>query len=661
MPDQAITIPGYTALSQFEKQGGMGTIYLGKQEATHREVIVKLMNSSADPDQRVRFAREVLIARILERSIPNEHVLASIDHGELATSGSSETTPYLVYPYIKYGSLSSQLSEKPWETWSLLTIADIVMQAAEGLFHLHKNGFAHQDVKPSNFLWTPVRVAEQPDRRKHIWLIDFGATQLEDKPGVQTNSPIGTPGYLAPEQLARQVRCSADQYALAVMARLLLTGDFPLAKHGSPITTPLTRLNPQRLHEREIDRVMLRAMALRPDSRFETIIQFAQSLQNAIRKQEQPAFYNSPTESVAPPPNHQTSHPPYPPFPPPPVQKAPERLIIPPIPHSEPYKSVNELPSTPQPSHTPVAFNQHSLPIFRLQNPISEELPERPNLLTWSPDGSALLCTFPDEAPLLFTENPTEIPASFATAHCACWSPDSRFLAFSMKNDRQPPEIQFWSPDAPKKIYPQFPFRRGTAIYGIDWSHSSGLALWLENELLNSDLSALPTPHPRLPFPRPILSLGDMQCSRYTVLRWSPDGEWLAAGASNGKLICWHAGSPLYKQQPLIESVSSLCWSPDSTILLIAFSNSKKIMFWNLRTGAIAWENVPDRPRTVSISPQNAQFVVATDSALFFGNIDHAALTASGQGQRHVAWSRTNRLATLDPRDETRLVIYQTP
>src|SRR5205823_4981396 len=113
--------------------------------------------------------------------------------------------------------------------------------------------------KPSNFLWSSVDPTQHPLRRVHIWLIDFGAAEPERK--TRSLTVIGTPGYMAPEQIDKYIRCSADQYSLAVMARLLLTGSRPPIRDdlAHALYTPLTHLNPKRLlHKQEIDHVVLK-------------------------------------------------------------------------------------------------------------------------------------------------------------------------------------------------------------------------------------------------------------------------------------------------------------------------------------------------------------------------------------------------------------------
>ena len=127
--------------------------------------------------------------------------------------GSEKPRLYLVYRYIEHGSLADLLTlEKPWETWELPHITDVIAQAAEGLFHLHKSGIVHQNVRPNTLLWMPTDPKSNPLRRIHVWLSDFGAAEPEQN---------GDGSY------------AVDQYALALLARLFLTG------HEPPLTQRL--------------------------------------------------------------------------------------------------------------------------------------------------------------------------------------------------------------------------------------------------------------------------------------------------------------------------------------------------------------------------------------------------------------------------------------
>ncbi len=151
-----------------------------------------------------------------------------------------------------------------------------------------------------------------------------------------------------------------------------------------------------------------------------------------------------------------------------------------------------------------------------------------------------------------------------------------------------------------------------------------------------------------------------MYCDQLTTLRWSPNGEWLAAGSNNGQIACWHSPTGRFFQyQPLKKHIRSIDWSPDGRLLVVAFAN-KRVLFWDLQTGHIEQAVLPESPRMIGISPQTGHVAVATERMLFFfESYSDPAPTAIHPGQLFAAFSSDNKLATLDERDGNTLVIWQ--
>lgn len=664
-------IKGYQNLRLIRSQGGMSQIYRGTRVETGQEVIIKLMPAPKDEQEALEFQRrfnqEILIARLST----SNHLLAATDHGDFPIYGSDEPRLYLVYPFIEYGSLADLLNfDSPWETWELPHIADIITQAAEGLFHLHKSGIVHQDVKPNNFLWMPTDSGQNPLRRIHVWLIDFGAAEPERK--GKSREVKGTLQYLAPEQLQGDIKYSVDQYALALLARLLLTGHEPPSINESTtlLYTQPTHLNPLRLSEPEIDYVLLKALAPYPEDRFTSVVEFAQALQNAILKQIRHNPYTIPSEPSPTLPQQQLAKPLVPSAPlrweeistQKPIPATPQELIyLPPLNPPKPYQP--PLPRDGSRSRTaPRIYAGPSLPFIPARKWHTVKLPNTLKMLSWSPNGAELVCTFYQDLPLLVNVNqPVETLHSFAHGHSACWSPDGRFLAFSMHDENNPQaEIRFCDRTIPKNRNRLLDFHQPEPIRGLDWSQRGFFAIWLDRQLLVYDLSRI-WAQKHLPGPSYTLSLGDnMFCDQLTTLRWSPNGEWLAAGSNNGQIVCWQPHTARYfKQQPLKKNIRSMSWSPDGRILIVAFAN-KQVLFWNLQTGQISQAELPETPRMVSISPRTGQIAVATEKTLFFFEHMNALVpTAMHPGRLYAAFSPDNKLATLGQDDENELIIWQ--
>ena len=159
------------------------------------------------------------------------------------------------------------------------------MQAADALQHAHNHHLIHQDVKPSNFLVRERSGRVLPD----LLLMDFGIAKMTTATATATQSIRGTPAFMAPEQWRGQPQPVTDQYALAVMAYLLLTGRTPFSgrmeqvmhEHFMVQPQPPSSLNPTL--SPLLDAVILRALEKEPAKRFPSILEFARACQEALQ------------------------------------------------------------------------------------------------------------------------------------------------------------------------------------------------------------------------------------------------------------------------------------------------------------------------------------------------------------------------------------------
>ncbi|AXI81451.1 serine/threonine-protein kinase [Peterkaempfera bronchialis] len=179
-------------------QGGMGTVYLGRTLAG-RAVAVKVIRRElgADPGFRRRFGQEVDAAR----RVSGFHTAAVVD------ADASADRPWLVTEYIAAPSLDQVIDRHgPLPEAALYALG---AGLAEALAAIHAVGVVHRDLKPSNIL-----LAEDGPR-----VIDFGIARALDRTQVTlTGYQVGTPGFLAPEQLTgADVTLSVDVFALGVV------------------------------------------------------------------------------------------------------------------------------------------------------------------------------------------------------------------------------------------------------------------------------------------------------------------------------------------------------------------------------------------------------------------------------------------------------------
>jgi tRNA A-37 threonylcarbamoyl transferase component Bud32 len=229
-------------------EGGMGAVYRARQRKLERLVALKILSRelSADPAFAQRFLRE---AQALAR-LQHPNIVSLYDFGEAAG------TYFLVMEYAEGLNLRQVLLRgglKPREALA------IVPQICDGLQYAHEAGVIHRDIKPENVL---------VDRYGRVKITDFGLARILGQAGPSvtitgTGQVMGTPQYMAPEQLAssRDVDHRADIYSLGVVFYELLTGNLPRGRFDLPSRRIAIDVR--------LDDVVLRALEQEPDLRYQ--------------------------------------------------------------------------------------------------------------------------------------------------------------------------------------------------------------------------------------------------------------------------------------------------------------------------------------------------------------------------------------------------------
>lgn len=242
-------------------RGGMGVVYRAYDLRLKRPVALKLVAPPLARDEqfRERFARESELVMSLEH--PN--VVPIYDAGDV------DSRVYLAMRLVDGTDLRSLLrAEGPLEPERAVAIC---IQIAAALDAAHARGLVHRDVKPSNVLL---------DSSGHVYLADFGLTRTLDDEGngASDEHAVGTPAYLAPEQLeGRPADGRADVYSLGCVLFECLTGE-PVFVRDSRLAVAWAHLEeepPQPSRRRAglpeaIDAVVGRALAKDPEQRFAT-------------------------------------------------------------------------------------------------------------------------------------------------------------------------------------------------------------------------------------------------------------------------------------------------------------------------------------------------------------------------------------------------------
>jgi serine/threonine protein kinase len=277
--------------------GGMGRVYLAEHVKMGRPSAIKVLHPAmaADAEAIGRFNREAANASRIDH--PN--VAAIYDFGE-----THDGLLYLAMQYVEGETLTEILKRNG--ALPPIRASDITRQAAEGLHAAHALGIVHRDFKPDN-----VMVTTDPAGIDTVKVVDFGIAKASREHGqgvTRTGMVIGTPEYMSPEQLAGEtIDAPSDQYALALVAFNMLTGDlpFPAASTGSLAVMRLTQL-PRTLAEvrpdvawpNELQTVIGKALDRDPSNRYPSTRDFAYALHAAIVTMPSQALTRSQTRPM---------------------------------------------------------------------------------------------------------------------------------------------------------------------------------------------------------------------------------------------------------------------------------------------------------------------------------------------------------------------------
>jgi serine/threonine-protein kinase len=263
-------------------QGGMGEVYLARHVLMGRPCALKVMNQalSQDPDAVSRFNREATNA-------------SRISHPNVCTVYDFGLTPdglvYLAMEFVEGRALSELLDDTG--PLPVHRAAELVAQCAHGLQVAHDLGIVHRDLKPDNIMVTPGR------DREIVKLVDFGIAKAAETAGGQrvtrTGFVVGTPEYMAPEQLAGDpLDGRSDQYGLALVFYRAITGVLPfegtsaqetLVKRLTDPPRPLAVARPDVPFPAGLQGVMDRALARDPEARYPTVTGFAEAVSAITR------------------------------------------------------------------------------------------------------------------------------------------------------------------------------------------------------------------------------------------------------------------------------------------------------------------------------------------------------------------------------------------
>jgi serine/threonine-protein kinase len=252
--------------------GGMSSVYRAYDTLLERRVALKVLHEqfARDGDYVERFGREA--RSVAQLSHPN--IVTVIDRGE------QDARPFIVFEYVNGENLKEIVDRE-----GQLPLRDALglgIQVGRALAFAHANGLVHRDVKPQNVLL-------DEDGRARV--TDFGIARSLDVEGLTiTGTVLGTSNYIAPEQArGERVAAHTDIYSLGVVLYELLVGEVPytgdtfVAVAMRHVNDPVPSVAERRPDvPPRIDWALQRAMAKRPEDRFESMDDFVAELEACV-------------------------------------------------------------------------------------------------------------------------------------------------------------------------------------------------------------------------------------------------------------------------------------------------------------------------------------------------------------------------------------------
>lgn len=267
--------------------GGMGEVWEAQRDdgAYEARVALKLLPPGLDSDERQAHALQE--TRLLAR-LNHPHIARLLDAGR-----TDDGRPYFVMEAVDGRPLDEACHGQPLDTrlgWML--------QLADAVAHAHRHGLVHRDLKPANVL---------VDADDQVKLLDFGiAHALDRAPDAEPAARSLTPGYASPEQArGERVGAASDVYALGVLLHVVVTGVLPYGREAGSATAMLHavlddapsapsqavsdasggRGVPRRQLVGDLDAIVLKALAKRPEARYGSVEALAADLRRLLARE----------------------------------------------------------------------------------------------------------------------------------------------------------------------------------------------------------------------------------------------------------------------------------------------------------------------------------------------------------------------------------------
>lgn len=249
-------------------RGGMGVVYLCRDQVLHKSVAVKLLQASFDLEtQAERFHRE----SVINAKLKHKNIIEVLDFGQ-----TEKGELFLVSEYLEGETLQAYLKRKGGAL-ALQDALPIFEEICDGLAHAHKHGVLHRDIKPGNIMVLKDRSVAM------IKIMDLGIASEENSDEQRLTKPgasLGTPFYVSPEQsLNKPLDLRTDVYSLGCLMFEVLAGAPPYQDESAVETILMHQTKPvPSLKEfgvaecgEEIERVLARCLAKDREERYSSM------------------------------------------------------------------------------------------------------------------------------------------------------------------------------------------------------------------------------------------------------------------------------------------------------------------------------------------------------------------------------------------------------
>ncbi len=270
--------------------GGFATVYIARDKVIDRPVAIKVLKiglaSGGDLDEvrrtRKRFLREARVAA----AISHPSILDIYDFGLLQESGA----PFIVMEYLQGHNLFDEIQDHGplLPEWLLPNFCQLL----DALGEAHNQGIVHKDLKPGNIF------LNKPGTRRETWkVVDFGIAYVNnpaDPRLTKTGFLSGTPQYLPPEYIQKQeVSARMDVYQMGLTLTEALCGE-PAVPDRKPFQAARRHISgdlniPEEVMEGALGKVLRKALAVEPEDRYGTGMEFADAL-DEVDVREVPSF-----------------------------------------------------------------------------------------------------------------------------------------------------------------------------------------------------------------------------------------------------------------------------------------------------------------------------------------------------------------------------------